>query len=118
MDVTSATSSQTTDVYTVQLAHRIEPGHQAVEADLGLEQTDERIASKSLIEKQIHSMNELLLFNNTTLKFHLHEDLNRLFVQVINRDTEEVVKEIPPEKFLDMVAAMLKHAGLLVDKRV
>ena len=35
-----------------------------------------------------------------------------------NNHTEEIVKEIPPEKILDMVANMMERAGLIVDKKV
>lgn len=81
-------------------------------------QQKERAHSKDSLDKQVDSMNELLDNNNTTIKFNLHEDLGRMYVQVVSRDTDEVVKEIPPEQFLDMVASMLKHAGLLIDKRI
>ncbi|MFB4165230.1 flagellar protein FlaG [Alteribacillus sp. JSM 102045] len=48
----------------------------------------------------------------------MHEDLDRIYVQVLERETEEVVREIPPEKFLDMVASMLEQVGILVDEQV
>ncbi|WP_100374035.1 flagellar protein FlaG [Bacillus sp. FJAT-45037] len=74
--------------------------------------------SKELLDHQVESMNELLQSGLTSLKFNVHEDLDRLFVQVVDLETDEVVKEFPPEKFLDMVASMLKHAGLIVDERI
>lgn len=74
--------------------------------------------SHTTVDNQIDSMNELLKFNRTTLRFNKHEDLGRMYVQIVSQDTDEVVKEIPPEQFLDMVASMLEHAGLLIDKRV
>ncbi|WP_100405450.1 flagellar protein FlaG [Bacillus solitudinis] len=74
--------------------------------------------SSKLLGEQIDNMNNLLESSFTSLKFNLHEDLHRYFVQLVNPETEEVVKEIPSEEFLDMVASMLKHAGLIVDKRI
>ncbi|MDV2684280.1 flagellar protein FlaG [Alkalihalophilus lindianensis] len=74
--------------------------------------------SKELLDDQVESMNELLKSSLTSVKFNVHEDLDRLYVQVVDLETEEVVKEIPPEQFLDMVASMLKHAGLIVDERI
>ena len=38
-------------------------------------------------------------------------------VKIIDTKTEEVIKELPPEKLLDMVASMMVRAGLIVDKR-
>ncbi len=74
--------------------------------------------SKDMLDKQVENMNKLLDSSMTSLKFNVHDDLKRTYVQVVNRETDEVVKEIPPEKFLDMVASMLKHAGLIVDERI
>ncbi|KHF37832.1 flagellar protein FlaG [Halalkalibacter okhensis] len=74
--------------------------------------------SKDKLDKKVEGMNDLLESSNTAIKFNIHEDLNRLYVQVVNKETDEVVKEIPPEEFLDMVASMLKHAGLIFDERV
>lgn len=71
-----------------------------------------------MLDQQVDSMNDLLLINNTKVKFHLHEDLGRMYVQLVSQDTDEIVKEIPPEHFLDLVASMLKHAGLLIDKKI
>lgn len=54
---------------------------------------------------------------NTNLKFSIHEKTKQISVKIINSDTKEVIKEIPPEKILDMVAAMLERAGIFMDKR-
>ncbi|WP_312889042.1 flagellar protein FlaG [Desertibacillus haloalkaliphilus] len=74
--------------------------------------------SRADLEEQIEGMNQMLDLNFTSLKFNVHEDLDRLFVQVVNRDTDEVIREVPPEQFLDMVASMLEHVGLLIDERI
>ena len=39
-------------------------------------------------------------------------------VQIINSETNEVVREIPPEKVLDMVARMWELAGIIVDRHI
>ena len=38
-------------------------------------------------------------------------------VKIIDTNTQEVIKEVPPEKILDMVASMMERAGLIVDRR-
>lgn len=50
-------------------------------------------------------------------EFSVHKELNEVMVKVIDRETKEVIREVPPEKLLDMVAGMLKTAGLLIDKK-
>ncbi|WP_240374392.1 flagellar protein FlaG [Bacillus piscicola] len=70
------------------------------------------------LQDQVESMNSMLESNYTNLKFNVHEQLDRVYVQVLERDSEEVIREIPPKKFLDMVASMLEQIGLLVDEKV
>lgn len=79
---------------------------------------DEKSVSKEGLQKQIDSVNQFMETNFTALKFNLHERSNRYFVQVLNKETDEVVREIPQEKFLDMVSSMLEYVGLVIDKRV
>lgn len=54
---------------------------------------------------------------NRHFEFSSHEKLDRTMVKVINTKTDEVIREIPPEKLVDMVANMLEIAGILVDER-
>ncbi len=51
------------------------------------------------------------------LKFSQHSATNRMVVEVVDRDTSEVIREIPSEKVLDMLAKMWDAAGLFVDER-
>ncbi|MCT8140156.1 flagellar protein FlaG [Anaerobacillus sp. CMMVII] len=70
------------------------------------------------LEKNIENVNKFLETSFTSLKFQVHEDLDRIFVEIVDQITQEVVREIPPKEFLDMISSMLEHVGLIVDKRV
>lgn len=74
--------------------------------------------SNDILDKQVKTVNELLETSKTAIRFSVHDDLGRTFVQVVNQDSDEIIKEIPSEEFLDMVASMLKFAGLIVDERI
>lgn len=54
----------------------------------------------------------------TYLDFSEHKPTKEMLVRVMNRETGEVIREIPPEKHLDLVADLMKLSGILVDKRV
>ncbi|MBP2027775.1 flagellar protein FlaG [Acetoanaerobium pronyense] len=71
---------------------------------------------KQLIEA-VESGNKELKHLETNLRFSIHEKTKQITVKIIDTATDEVIKEIPSEKILDMVAAMMEKAGLLVDKR-
>jgi len=54
----------------------------------------------------------------TTLDISIHEKTHEIMVKVLNKDTGEIIREVPKEKTLDLVAQMMELAGILVDKRV
>lgn len=70
------------------------------------------------LETQIETMNQMMEVKNTGLKFNFHDELDRIYVQVVDKKTEEVVREIPPEKFLDMISSMLEFVGLMIDEKI
>ncbi|RBP91502.1 flagellar protein FlaG [Cytobacillus firmus] len=76
-----------------------------------------QIKEEQLTEVVI-SMNEFLQASHTSLKFVLHEELNEYYVTLVDDLTQEVVKEIPSKKMLDMYAAMTEFVGLMVDKKI
>ncbi|RJE85638.1 flagellar biosynthesis protein FlaG [Paenibacillus sp. 1011MAR3C5] len=55
---------------------------------------------------------------NTTCEMSVHEQTNVVMIKVINKDTGDLIREIPPEKTLDIVAKLLEVNGLLIDERV
>ncbi|MGZ0051800.1 flagellar protein FlaG [Brevibacillus gelatini] len=77
----------------------------------------EGILSKSDIMKEINGINKWLQATSTHVKFTLHEELNEYYVQVINDQTQEVIREIPSKKLMDMVAKFHEMVGILVDER-
>lgn len=70
------------------------------------------------IEKAVNSVNELLEGHQREVKFEYHEGLNEYFVQLVDADTKEVVREIPPKKFLDIYYEMQKLAGIIIDQKI
>ena len=54
---------------------------------------------------------------NFTSEFGIHEKTNRITVKIVDKDTKEVIKELPPEKMLDMIAKVWEYAGLFVDEK-
>ncbi len=71
---------------------------------------------KQLIEA-IEKSNEDFKMADSSLKFSIHEKTKAIMVKIIDNNTKEVIKELPPEKILDMVAAMLEGTGLFLDKK-
>lgn len=79
---------------------------------------DQSEETKVKVQEAVNTMNEMLEANNSASKFMYHEGLERYYVTVVNRDTDEVVKEIPPKKLLDAFYEMQKMLGMIVDEKI
>ncbi|KXG78776.1 hypothetical protein AN618_01140 [Fervidicola ferrireducens] len=51
-------------------------------------------------------------------EFSIHEETKRVIVRIYDRESNELISEIPPEKFLDLIANIWKQVGLIIDKKV
>lgn len=69
------------------------------------------------IQDAISKANSKLKSNRTRCEFSYHEETKRVSIKIMDRETQEVIKEIPPEEALEMVEKMWELAGLLVDER-
>lgn len=68
--------------------------------------------------KVIEKANKAIEGITTSFEFRIHEATKQIMVKVLNKETGETVREIPPEKVLDMVAKLWEKAGLVVDERL
>jgi flagellar protein FlaG len=52
----------------------------------------------------------------TTLQVSVHKPTHSIMVKVLDKETGKLIREVPPEKILDLVASMMEIAGILIDK--
>lgn len=69
-------------------------------------------------KKMTDSMNKFLETTNTELRFKFHNELKTYYVTLINAKTDEVVREIPAKKLMDMYASMRDFVGFFIDKKI
>lgn len=81
-------------------------------------QSDKEI-SPDKIKSAVDDLNKQIKSNikHTSLSFKYHDETNRISITVKDEETDEVIREIPPEKALDMIAKAWEMAGLLVDEK-
>lgn len=70
------------------------------------------------VDEIVDGLNQALKAADKRLQFLVHETTGCIYVKVINQETEEVIREIPPEKILDLVGHIHELVGLLVDEKV
>ena len=67
------------------------------------------------VKKAVNELNKNM--TNSIAQFGIHEGTNRITIKIVDKDTKEVIKELPPEKTLDMIAKAWELAGIMVDER-
>ncbi len=67
--------------------------------------------------EMIERANKAITGATCSFEYSIHETTKEIMVKVIDRETKEVIREIPPEKILDLVAKLWEIAGILVDER-
>ncbi len=69
------------------------------------------------LEESLEKLNEEAERDFLNLRFKLHEDSERWMVQVVDVLEDEVIREIPPEKILDVSARITEMIGVMLDQR-
>ena len=73
--------------------------------------------AEPVLDRYVDSVNQALAPSFFRLNVGVHEATNRFMVQVVDTNTDEVLRELPPESRLDIVARLQEFAGLLFDER-
>lgn len=63
-------------------------------------------------------MNQVSSLLKTSLAFSVDEGTGRNVIKVINSDTEEVIRQIPPENMLKLIGNMKNVMGMLLDVEI
>ncbi|MCM1468354.1 MAG: flagellar protein FlaG [Alistipes sp.] len=80
------------------------------------EQQEKKQPSDNTIRQALKDMNKKLN-NNTIAEFGIHEGTNRIMIKIKDKDTDELIREVPAEKTLDLIQKAWEMAGILVDEK-
>lgn len=80
---------------------------------------EKKAVDETEVIKAIEAANKSVKVYDRRLEYSIHEGTHQIMIKVIDTsgDDEVVIREIPSEKILDMVAKMWEVAGLLVDEK-
>ena len=81
----------------------------------GNPQEQQPSASAEAVKKAVEELNKKMA--NSVAQFGIHEETNHVTIKIVDKETRKVIKELPPEKTLDMIAKVWEMAGLLVDEK-
>lgn len=74
------------------------------------------LSEKAMLEA-IEKANNSVAGATTRFEFSIHEKTKQIMVKVIDKESNELIREIPPEKILDIIAGIWDTVGLFVDQR-
>lgn len=103
--------SKVSTAATVQITNTQKSGTDNGESNLAQQNEKKEASIKELkdIQKVIN--------RNTIAEFGYNEPTKRITIKIKDKDTDEVIKEIPSEKALEMLAKAWELAGILVDEK-
>ena len=73
--------------------------------------------SEKAIKDAVEKVNKAISGSSRSFQYSIHEKTKDIIVKVIDTDSNEVIREIPPRKILDLVASLMEMAGILIDER-
>lgn len=79
----------------------------------------QRAFTSEEVKTAVEKLNDVLAENSprTHSRFRIHEGTGRVMVNLVDTRTDEIIKELPPEKILDLVANIWEMVGIIVDER-
>lgn len=86
--------------------------------------TEKESGEKVLTEKQMKQIkqavdeaNQRTKFTKKSFEYAFDDQTNRVSITVRDQETDEVIREIPAEETLDMLAKIWELAGIVVDEK-
>ena len=73
------------------------------------------LLNRDLLEKQISEANTEFENRNISINFSIDEDTEALVVKVIDKNTDKVIRQIPPEEVLNIRRQIQETLGRIFD---
>ncbi|MCL1885145.1 MAG: flagellar protein FlaG [Defluviitaleaceae bacterium] len=86
-------------------------------AEVRTERAERASESTDSLQRAVREINSSIAIHRRHLSIRHHEATNRRIVTVYDSDSNEPIREIPPERVLEAHASMLEMVGLFMDTR-
>ena len=117
----NAQQGLTSDLSQVSASQQVQQLNQA-DTETQDKQKKQARDDQQLDEKSVNLMtkelNELMSKINCDLEFSYHKEVNVMSVKMIDKKTQEVLKEMPPESMIKHMIAAKDWLGVFLDKNV
>lgn len=73
--------------------------------------------SEEAVVKAVERANKAIQGVDKRFEYSVHQKTGEIIVKVLNKETNEVIREIPPEKLIDLVAKLQEICGMIIDEK-
>ncbi|MCL2480799.1 MAG: flagellar protein FlaG [Spirochaetaceae bacterium] len=107
--------------------HLIQPGQDdiikvAQAEKIQQQQQQQQQQQSALLKKEIDNYIRKVLKDasllNRDLRYSINRETDEVIVKVVDKSTDKVIKEIPPESLQRLQARLKEQLGLLVDEKI
>lgn len=71
-------------------------------------------ATQENVDQAVRQMNDMLQTLSQKLEFSVDKETDAFVVKVVDKDTKELIRQIPSEEMLELAKALGKLQGLLI----
>ncbi|MBI5672624.1 MAG: flagellar protein FlaG [Nitrospirae bacterium] len=79
--------------------------------------TSQASAERSRVEQAATRVNEVLSLANPQLRISVDDETERVVVKVVEQESGEVIRQIPPEELLELEKYLSSPKGLLLQEQ-
>ena len=105
-----------TEAATKEMAEPIKVNTNDSELGNNINKENTKDVSAEQIKKTLAELNKKMM--NTACQYGIHEGTGRVTIKIVDKETRDVIKEIPAEETLELIAKAWELAGIMVDKRL
>jgi flagellar protein FlaG len=99
-----------------------ELGREVTPEEMATEKAKEKAAEKKekldeqTVDLKTKELNEIMASINCDLRFRYNKEVDLMSVQMINKETDDVIKELPPEDMIKNMEQAKEWIGAFLDK--
>ena len=93
----------------------VQPTKAPVSSEQNVQAAEKKVTEQE-VQKAVSQINQEMAGSNEDISFGYEQRLGMLYVQVTDKNSGQVVREIPSKEFIQHKVAMREMVGLLLDK--
>lgn len=109
------------NISAIQPTHRDAEEFRKPELEAKLESSEPRVSralSHDELENIVREINQFIQIFNTKIAFEFDKEVEKIILKIIDSQTNEVIRQIPPEELLRVSKRISELLGLIINARV